>query len=158
MAGGRLDLGEGKEIMIKLGEATKSLIDKLRPKASDFAAVEYNLPVQPVFRERNFLICRGARAVSVALVDDMGSCLNPGVHDRNSDGSIQRKDWHSYRFYESGRSYASAVRCPASLSHEERLRLEQDIPHGRKESRLASVRAEGGRQGDKGGKTEYDAG
>lgn len=69
---------------------------------------------------------KAAYRFQVVLVDDQGSC-SVKQHPAMEGGFVQPNLWHRYQ---NERGAFFAVRCPASLSEEERGRTLVDIPPG----------------------------
>ncbi len=140
--------------MIPLGDSTKSLIEKLRPKESDFPPVKRSLPPFEGLRERRFFLARGAdhgayTRVTIIWVDDDATCLKERgpdywrCHTLNDAGFMEPKDWHTYTIRSEFRQENPlSLRCPLSLTPDERDRLETDDPIGRAETRAREVKAE----------------
>lgn len=132
--------------MTPISEVTKTLINKLRPKASEYTPQPSDIPLWPGFKQRRFLIVRGKSRVNVVWVDDDGTCTKDfgkdmrRCHTLDDEGFIERKDWHTYRIIsEYKKENLYVFRCPSSLSFEERNRIEFDDPPGHYSARLRAA-------------------
>jgi hypothetical protein len=118
-------------------EILKQVIDGRYPDRDKAPAKSgYDYPILPTLSDRSFMILTGHAGVSCVWIDDEGSCIGTGIHEKEDGGWIRPSLWHSYKTLWGDREYLTVLRCPSSLSAHERSLVEHDTPEGHWRSRL----------------------
>jgi hypothetical protein len=152
--------------MKPLAEILAKRLGRIPAKPEKYTPTPSRVPPWQGIRQRRFLIVKSKAtggSVNIVWVDDDETCTKDygpdfdRAHTVDDEGFIERKDWHTYTMISQFRkTNVFAIRCPASLTFDERQKIEFDEPPGHYEQRLRSVTKERREKSTSGGKIEEE--